>query len=119
LCTPARELGLLIQSSRLRAMSLSLHGLDLDGEVCDLRLHNFFVIAIPEFDCIGVRARFENDVLFLCQALVHIRWHTIKIAQRRDRTDRAVREESFELPFLVDLHCLAKYIPELFNFNLM
>jgi hypothetical protein len=44
----------------------------LHRQVCDLGLNDMLVIGILELDGIGMSARLENDVVFLCQPPVHV-----------------------------------------------
>jgi len=85
----------------------------LDRQIFYLRLHDFLVIAIAEFYRFGVSARFEDNVIFLSQTLVHISGHTVEIAKRRRRSDRAVREERLEFPFSLQGDVLADTITTL------
>ena len=61
----------------------------------------------------------KNNVIFLSQTLVHISRHTVEIAKRRHRADRAVREEGLEFPFALQRDVLAYNLPELLKIDQM
>src|SRR2546421_7602038 len=89
-------------AARPFASSSSFHRLKLYRQVFHLRLHDFLEITVADFDRVGVRACFEDDVVLLGQMFVHIGRQTIEIPKGRHRSDRAVGEERLEFLFLVE-----------------
>src|SRR5712692_9444978 len=107
------------KSAQQYPISGSFHRLNLECQVFHPWLDDFLVIAIAELNGVGMGTRFENDVVFLSQTLVHIRWHTIEIAKGRHCSNRAVREERLEFLFAVERNGFASGLFELFKIDLM
>src|SRR3954452_6935278 len=84
----------LVRIAALRSVSSSsFHWVELDRKVFHLWVHNLFIIAVVHYDRVGVRARFENDVVLLRETLVHESRQTIKISERRHRADGGIGKE--------------------------
>src|SRR5438094_2183533 len=99
--------------------SSRFHGLNLDCEVFDSRFDDFFVITIADFDCVGVGARFEDDIVFLRQTFVHVSRQTIETTKGRHCSDDAVVKQRLEVLFLSERGSFTNRFPNLFEVDLM
>src|SRR5712692_9157962 len=94
--------------------SCRFHGLNLDCQLFNSRFDDSLVIAVAQLDGVGMRARFEDDVVFLRQTFVHIRRQTVEIAKGRHRSYCAIGKQRLEFLFATERRPLAKQLPDLF-----
>jgi hypothetical protein len=60
-------------------------------QVFDPRLCDSLIVLVTEFDCVGMSARFENNVILMIQTFVDVSGQAVEITKMRHGSYRAIK----------------------------